>query len=150
LPEKYRKAFVTTVVSYALEGKDLYAVENLRIQSVFTPAELTDFRARVRAELVPNLGEVRLTWQGNRDSDQRADEYLEPLLDSFSALKEEFAEDPEIVSSIEREIEQAKEWIAEKTTDDPKEDRPPRVFGDVEASDHLPVQQRGIFDDVDE
>ncbi len=150
LPEKHRRAFVTTVISYALEGKDLYGLESLRIQSVFTPDELDDFRARIRAELVPNLGEVRLTWQNDRDSDQRAAEHMEPLLDSFSALKDEFAEDAAIASSIEREIKQAKEWIAEKTTDDPKEDRPPRVFGDVDASDHLPVQQRGIFDDVDE
>jgi hypothetical protein len=75
---------------------------------------------------------------------------MEPLLDSFSALKEEFAEEPAILSSIELEIAHAKDWIAEKTTDDPKKDRTPRVFGDVDASDHLPVQQRGIFDDVDE
>ena len=150
LPEKHRQAFVTIVISYALEGKDFYGLESLRIQSVFTPAELTEFRARVRAELLPNLGEVRRTWQSNRDSDQRADEYMEPLLDSFSALKEEFAEDPEILNSIEREIKQAKEWITEETSDDPKEDRPSRVYGDVEASDRLPAQKRGIFDDVDE
>src|ERR1700730_8998019 len=53
LPEEYRQAFVTTVIAYAIEGEDLYALESLRIQSVFTSAELSAFRERVRAELVP-------------------------------------------------------------------------------------------------
>jgi len=61
LPEEYRQAFVSTVVSYAIEGEDLYALESLRIQSVFTSAELSAFRERVRVELVPNLGNIRRT-----------------------------------------------------------------------------------------
>jgi len=45
LPEGYRLTFVETVVDYAMEGEDLYAIENDRIQSVFTPGEL-NHRAR--------------------------------------------------------------------------------------------------------
>jgi hypothetical protein len=120
-PKNTRQFFVTTVISYAIDGEDLYALESLRIQSVFTSSELADFRARVRTELVPNLGDVRRTWEGNRSSDQRPDEYMEPLLESFSGLKEEFAEDPAILSSIDREIRCAQEWIAETMEDDPKE-----------------------------
>ena len=59
LPETYRQTFVTTVACYAIGGEDLYALESLRIQSVFTPTELTEFRARVRAELIPNLTDIR-------------------------------------------------------------------------------------------
>jgi hypothetical protein len=150
LPKQYREAFVTTVVSYAMSGEDLYALENLRIQSVFTSDELADFRARFRAEVAPNLGDVRRTWQSNHSSDERADEHMQPLLDSFTALKDEFVEDPVILESIEREIERMREWIAEQIADDPKEDRSARVFGDVDASDQMPVSLRGIFDDVDE
>jgi hypothetical protein len=152
LPENCRQRFVATVISYAIGGEDLYALESLRIQSVFTPAELSAFRDRVRAELIPNLGDVRHTWQSNRSSDQRPDEQMDPLLESFSAMKQEFADDPEIVSKIECEIQLARAWITEKTEDDPKEDRPARTFGDVESPDNPPpqAQARGIFDDVDE
>jgi hypothetical protein len=150
LPEQYRQTFVKTVTSYAIDGEDLYAIESLRIQSVFTSEELADFRARVRAELLPNLGDVRRTWQSNHSSDERPDGYMEPLLDSFSALKKEFAEDTYIISCIDREVEQAKEWISENMPDDADKERPARAFGDVDTAEQPPVQLRGIFDDVDE
>jgi hypothetical protein len=152
LPENCRQRFVTTVISYAIGGEDLYGLESLRIQSVFSPVELSAFRDRVRAELIPNLADVRHTWQSNRSSDQRPDEQMDPLLESFSAMKQEFADDPEIVSKIEREIQFAQAWIAETTEDEPKEDRPARTFGDVDSPDNPSPQEqgRGIFDDVDE
>jgi hypothetical protein len=150
LPDNYRQRFVATVIAYAIGGEDLYAVENLRIQSVFTSAELSAFRARVRDELIPNLGDVRRTWQINRHSDQSPDECIDPLLESFSALKKEFADDPAIVSRIETEIQLGRSWIAENTEDRPKQERPARIFGDVDSPDNPPAQARGIFDDVDE
>jgi hypothetical protein len=91
-----------------------------------TSAELSAFRERVRAELVPNLADVRRTWQSNRSSDQHADEHMKPLLESFSALKEEFVDDPAILGNIDHEIKLAREWIAEMD-DEPKEDRPART-----------------------
>ena len=152
LPENHPQRFVTTVIAYAIGGEDLHAIESLRIQSVFTSAELSAFRERVRDELLPNLGDVRRTWQSNRNSDQSPDECIDPLLESFSALKEEFADDPAVTSIIDNEIQLGRAWIAEQTEDDPKEERPARSFGDVESPDNPPVpaQTRGIFDDVDE
>lgn len=150
LPETSREAFVKNVISYCIDGEDLYALESLRIQSVFTAADLSASRGRVRAELVPKLGDVRREWEINCGSDQRADAHMGPLLDSFSALKEEFADDAGILNDIAREIEMAEEWIAEKMADGPKQDRPARSFGDVASSDQPPAQGRGVFDDVDE
>jgi hypothetical protein len=150
LPEQYRQTFVKTVTSYAIDGEDLYAIESLRIQSVFTAEELADFRARIRTELLPNLGDVRRTWQSNHSSAERPDGYMEPLLDSFSALKKEFADDPYILSSIAREVERAQEWISENMPDDADKERPARAFGDVNTPEQPPAQLRGIFDDVDE
>jgi hypothetical protein len=114
LPEKYRKDFVTKVTTYAIQGEDLYALESLQIQSVFTPDELFEFHASVRANLVPNLAEVRAIWQSNHNSEEPADEHIRPLLDSFAALKEEFADEPAIIGKIDREIERIKEWISER------------------------------------
>lgn len=150
LPEKYRQDFVKTVVDYAIEGEDLHALESHRIQSVFTSDELAAFHERVRAELLPKLADVRGTWQSNFSSDQRPDEHMEPLLESFSGLKEEFADDPTILKTIDRQIELARNWIAEKMDENPKEDRPARRFGDVDSPDAPPAQARGVFDDVDE
>jgi hypothetical protein len=152
LPENHREHFVATVVAYSIAGEDLHAIENLRIQSVFTSDELSAFRARIRKELIPNLGDVRRTWQSNRDSDQSPDDHIEPLLQSFSALKEEFADDPATINKIENEIQLGRVWIAEKTEDDPKPERPARTFGEVDSPENslLRSQTRGIFDDVDE
>ena len=151
LPEEYRQAFVTTVISYAIEGEDLYALDSLRIQSVFTSAELSAFRERVRAELVPNLADVRRTWQSDRSPDENAEEHMEPLLESLPSLKEEFVDDPVILGNIDHEIKLARERIAEMDHE-PKEDRPARTFGDVDSPDNPPAQAqgRGIFDDIDE
>jgi energy-coupling factor transporter ATP-binding protein EcfA2 len=150
LPEKYRREFVTTVIDYAIEGEDFYALESLRIQSVFTSAELSAFRERVRLELVPNLSDIRHTWESNRSSDQPPDEHMQPLIGSFSALKQEFADEPDILVKIDQEIQSIRQWVAEKEENEPKTDRPARTFGDVETLDLLPVQARGVFDDVDQ
>jgi hypothetical protein len=149
LPEDYRRVFVETVTSYALEGEDLHALESLEIQSVFTPVELSQFRTRLRADLLPKLAEVRGKWEDKRNVEQPADEHMQALLDSFSALKQEFADEPEVLGDIEREIAQVHLWISEHMANDSKKDRPARSFGDVDASDRPPGQSRGIFDDVD-
>ena len=75
---------------------------------------------------------------------------MQPLLDSFSALKEEFAGEPEVLGAVDLEIRRAHEWIAENGDDDSEKDRPDRSFGDVDTRDHPTVASRGIFDDVDE
>ena len=150
LPEEYRKGFVSTVTSYAIEGDDLYAIENRRIQSVFTSSELSDFRDRIRSELLPNLGTIRWTWQGNRPAEQQPDDYMQPLLDSFNAIKEEFVGEPEVLGAVDLEIRRVQEWISENSEDESRKDRPDRSFGDVDTADHPAVAGRGIFDDVDE
>ncbi|NOT23097.1 MAG: hypothetical protein HOP22_10285 [Nitrospiraceae bacterium] len=150
LPEEYRKVFVETVTSYAVEGEDLYALESVRIQSVFTSTELAQFRTRIRTELLPSLADVRRRWESNRALDQSPDEYMQPLLDSLSTLKEEFAGEPAILMDIDREIQRGKDWISDQMADDSQKDRPSRSFGDVDTSDHPPPHVRGIFDDVDD
>ena len=150
LPEQYRQAFVASVVSYAMDGEDLYALESRRIQSVFTSDELAAFRSRLRVELIPKLADVRRKWEGNFRSKERAEEYIEPLLGWFSALRDECADDSAILSTIDCETELTREWIAEKTADCADERRPARSFGDVDSTDLQFPQARGIFDDVDE
>ena len=149
LPEVNRKAFVDQIITYAMEGEDMYGVQSLRIQGVFTEEELASFRHRIRTELVPKLSDIRHTWQDNRSSDQAPDEHMDPLIESLGSLKEECADDAALVGKIERQIAMARDWIAEKLSDEPKRERPARAFGDVESTNDLPAATRNIFDDVD-
>jgi hypothetical protein len=150
LPEKHRQDFVSTVTDYAIAGEDLSAIVSHRIQGVFTSDELAAFRERVRAELVPNLADVRQTWQSNCGSDERPDEHMDLLLESFSGLKAEFADEPAILTKINRQIELARDWIREQMDENPKEVRPARRFGDVDSPDFPVASERSIFDDIDE
>jgi hypothetical protein len=75
---------------------------------------------------------------------------MEPLLSSFSALKEEVADDPSILAQVERQIMFAQSWISDHTSDGSSNKRPERTFGEVDAQDQPPILHRGIFDDVDE
>lgn len=150
LPEDQRKSFVETVISYALGGEDLYAIESHRIRGMFTPTELRSFRQRLREELIPRLAEVRESWQENRNSDESPDQHLDPLLDSFSALKKEFANDPSISDQIEKQITLGRRWYEELLAETPNQERPERNLDAADTNDTLPPQSRVIFDDVDD
>jgi hypothetical protein len=148
LPEEHRRKFVETVTAYAIDGEDLYATESERIQRVFTARELGDFRARVRVELLPKLRDVRYDWESNYDSENSADGHMQPLIDSFSALKKDFADEPEIINEIDQQIQFAEEWVAEHSSENHRPDRPRLTLG--EQASGLPSRTvRGIFDDVD-
>lgn len=75
---------------------------------------------------------------------------MEPLLESFFAMKHEFAEDTRILSTIDQQINLAREWIAEKMNENPKEERPARRFGDVDSPEHPDAPARSVFDDIDD
>jgi hypothetical protein len=75
---------------------------------------------------------------------------MQPLIGSFSALKQEFADEPDILVKIDQEIQSIRQWVAEEEENEPKTDRPARTFGDVDTPDLLPMQARGVFDDVDQ
>lgn len=150
LPESCRQEFVATVVDYALEGSDLYAIESRRIQSMFTSDELSAFHERVRLELFPLLSDVRSKWQSNWSFDRPPAEHMEPLLDSFARLKTIFSDEPTMLLTIDCEVEQANLWIAEQPDEDFREDPPSRRFGDVQSPDYPFAATRSIFDDIDE
>lgn len=147
LPEERRKQFITTVSEYALQGEDLYALQDAGIQSVFEDHEFEELTVRVRTELLPRLNDVLSDWQGNRGSDESPDEHMQPLLDSFEALKRLFDEDEDAVKIVERETRRAAEWIAEHMPEEPDAKRS-RILGGGQAPD--PLQgDRSIFDDID-
>lgn len=146
LPEDKRKKFVATVSEYAVRGEDLYALDDVDIQSMFKDQEFERLLKRVRTQLLPRLNDVRRNWQYNHQLGEPPDEHMQLLLESFGVLKKHFGDDARAAKIIDRETRLANEWIAENTPEEPS--RKQRTLGKVETSDKLP-STRSIFDDID-
>lgn len=146
LPEENRRQFVENVSSYAIAGKDTYALKDAGVRSVFTEDEFEGLVEASRAELLPKLPELRLEVQNDHSSDP-PDEHMQDILESLSTLKMRFSGDADAVKLIDREIDLANEWIAETETPEPKIS--PRTLGAVELSEEK-HGTRSIFDDIDE
>ncbi|HTG36846.1 MAG TPA: hypothetical protein VLB76_28345 [Thermoanaerobaculia bacterium] len=146
LPEEKRKKFVETVSNYALEGQDADALDDDRIRSLYTDGEFEELLRRVRAELLPRLGDVRREWEGNHSSDESPEEHMQQLLEIFESLKKRFGDDQSAVKLIDREMRRTSEWIDENMQDEPE--RTPRKLGQVESQEK-PQSTRSIFDDID-
>lgn len=146
LPEVKRKKFINTVSNYALEGEDAYALNDDGIRSLFTDDEFEELVKRVRAELLPRLGDVRHRWQSNHSLGEPAEESMQKLLEFFDFLKNRFDEDESAVKLIDRQIRYTNEWIDENTSEEPE--RSSRQLTRVEAPEKL-QSTRSIFDDID-
>jgi hypothetical protein len=145
LPEENRKTFVETVSNYAIEGEDVYALNDNGMRSVFTEIEFDELVKTVRTELLPKLADVRRNAQSSHDSSESPDEHMQNILESFRTLKKRFGEDDDAVKLIDRETDLANKWIAE--TEDPEPKVSPRTLGAVEPSDEK-HGTRSIFDDI--
>jgi energy-coupling factor transporter ATP-binding protein EcfA2 len=146
LPEENRIAFVEALSAFAVSGEDVYALDDDGIRSVFTDAEFDALVARVHSELLPRLDKVREEEQDSYNAEGAADEHLEHMFKSFKTLKDKFGDDAEAVQIIEREIDQAKDWISENDRERPE--REPRLLGTAGAVDKA-HGSRSIFDDID-
>lgn len=73
LPEEVRKAFIKAVSTYAVEGQDLYALDDPGVRSVFQDSEFDELVEMVRADLIPKLADVRRSAQSNHSSSDSPD-----------------------------------------------------------------------------
>jgi energy-coupling factor transporter ATP-binding protein EcfA2 len=146
LPEENRAAFVGVVSAYAVSGEDVSALNDQRIRSVFTGDELDTLVKRVREELLPTLSEVREKEQEGYGEDDRPEEYMEHLLERFTTLKDTFGDNGYALRIIEREIDEARNWISEHDHERPE--KSPRSL-DSAATTDKPHGSRSIFDDID-
>jgi len=146
LPEENRRMFIDTVSNYALEGEDAGALDDEGIRTLFADDEFEELVRRVRAELLPRLGDVRCSRQSDHSLGESPEEHMQPLLEVFDSLKKRFDDDETAITLIEREIRRTNEWIDENTLEEPE--RSPRKLGKVEAPEK-PHSTRSIFDDID-
>jgi hypothetical protein len=79
------------------------------------------------------------------------EDMMQPLLESYKSLKQQFSSEPALARMIQQEIDSVNEWIAEKMAErDPPRERESRVFGEMDASEPLLPGTRSIFDDIDD
>ena len=147
LPETKRRRFIETVSNYAIEGYDMSALDDDRIRALFTEQEYRELLERVRGELLPRLDDVRMDWELNHPSTQRAEEYMDQLLAWFDILKGIFVDDEVATNIVERETDAAREWILDNTPHEPE--RSARTLGTVDTTE-APQGERSIFDDIDD
>lgn len=147
LPEANRKEFVEAVSNYALEGEDMYALDDAGIRGVFTDSEFDKFVKKVRKVLLPKLADVRMAVQSNHDSDVSPDTHMQNVLESLMMLKKRFGADKKAVKIIEQETRLANQWIID--TEPPESEMNPRTLGTVDPSEKK-HGTRSIFDDIDD
>lgn len=146
VPERNRLKFIATVSRYAIEGDDLYALNDARIRSVFTNDEFSALRERVHSELLPCLGKVRRNLESNHYTGT-AEEHMSSFMDNLTILQEVFQEDAHAVEGIIRESSLADAWISDHTEEE-LEPKPRKIGKVAEAEErHGP---RSIFDDIDD
>jgi hypothetical protein len=147
LPEGSRLKFIETVGNYAIEGKDVHALDDAGVHNVFTESEFDELVETVRMDLLPKLADVRKNVQKNYHFSDPPDDHMQNILESFSTLKKRFRDNEDAVKIIERETDLANEWIAETESPEPK--MAPRILGTMEPSE-VKHGTRSIFDDIDD
>ncbi|OZI72315.1 hypothetical protein [Bordetella genomosp. 12] len=145
LSEEVRKAFVETVSTFAVEGEDLYALNDPGVRSVFQDSEFHELVERVRTVLLPNLQDVRITAQMSHAFSDSPDEHMQGVLESLGTLKKQFGGDDQLVKLVDKEINLVNQWISEREAPEPKVG--PRVLGTMDRSEHK-HGTRSIFDDI--
>lgn len=147
LPEKVRKKLLDTLTTYAVDGEDLYILQNEGIQKLFSRKELSKIRKRIDSELLPNLPIVfdSLVWEFNSSS-QTSEEFMERHLETLNTLEEMFTL-PADLKVIADEKKKVNDWIIENENEG-EDVVPQRQLVNSENDDHL-FNSRSIFDDID-
>ena len=146
LPEEHRKRFINTVSDYAIQGEDLDALDSADIKLLFTDREFKDLLEKVNNQLIPRLEDVRRDIEENYQTNESAEEHMQPFLDTLDILKKHFCNHIQTNDIIEKQMDQVNEWISNNTNEEPEIE--PQLLGNIENRSH-PDNSRSIFDDID-
>jgi len=146
LPEKKRERFINTVTDYAIQGEDLYALDSADIKHMFIDREFEDLLEKVHSQLIPRLDAVRQDIEENYQTNESAEEHMQPFLDTLDILKKHFCNHIQTNDIIEKQMDQVNEWISNNTNEEPEIE--PQLLGNIENRSH-PDNSRSIFDDID-
>jgi hypothetical protein len=147
LPEDKRQQFVKSLTDYAIEGEDVYALEDEECRGVFTEDELKILHDRVFLELIPNLQNVRHGYESSFNDSDDPEEHIERFIDTLKTLKTAYPDDS-VKIIVDKQVKEAEDWIQE-TTPEYKPEKPKRELSKVQAEPEF-SSTRSIFDDIDE
>ncbi|WP_313002367.1 nSTAND3 domain-containing NTPase [Chryseobacterium gleum] len=149
MPEKYRKEFVEYITNCAISGDDLYILRDEDMQTVFSEEELKDLKLKIKMILIPKLSEVRTKDQYNFKDDDiySPQEHMEEFFTKIDILQDEFSEENSISELLEKEEEEAKNWVEETYYENTE--KPNRKLS-LRNDNNLVQTSRNIFDDIDE
>lgn len=159
LPEEWRRNFVKTVTQHAVLGYAGGVLTQSEIRSLFTDGEFEQLIHRLHVELLPRLSDVGLEWDAEWDAEKGAPEdYIQPLMDYFAALREEFSYDEDAIQAVCHEIAALNQWIDDLNNWEPDEEYLEYLSGEIEAPIRSQAREkvlvdvsrkRSIFDDID-
>jgi hypothetical protein len=147
LPEEQRLLFIKKVSEYAISLKDLYGLRSEYIRSIFKEEELTDLKKNLEENVIPVIDQITQDWKSKYNRSKDASDYMQPLIDNYEILKEEFSEDVSIRISIDNELSDLGSWLEEN--DEGAPEIPEREKLSVENEEGNTNEKRSIFDDVD-
>jgi hypothetical protein len=146
LPEAKRKMVVEQIARLAVETPDAGFLDEKRRQ-ILHEDELESILQKVKAELLPSLGDMISTWRGNVDGD--IDQYFDPFLSTLHAYENAFADDAASILKLreaEVEVERTIAYLRQQREEDGDED-----FYEPQGDTTAPATlTRSVFDDVDE
>ena len=140
-----RERFIKTVTNYALNGDAIAGLGDANVKKLFKDSELEALREQVLREVIPRLADIRYKWEGEFEYGSPED-HLQPLIDSFMTLKECFMDNKAVVESIEQEINNANDWISDKTEEESEIE--PREINAAESV-NITEGKRSVFEDID-
>jgi hypothetical protein len=148
LQEETRKLFVENVSKYAIDGEDLYCLEDEELKEIFTFEEFNEVKEKAQSELVPRLSDLRYDLQSEFDHDDDPDDHMEDYREKLNILKNAFENDSAVQEVVDTEMRKIKTWVS-KNPQDTTKTRPQRSLTNITTEPEF-VSTRSIFDDIDE
>ncbi|MBI2793166.1 MAG: hypothetical protein HYX66_00770 [Ignavibacteria bacterium] len=146
LPEVNRKKFSETAIRYAVEDHDSGAFYDDDVKELITQEEQAQLTEQLRAKVIPNLDELRRTWQSNFNGEEPADDYMQQYISYLERLQVFFDSEVTIANTIARQVEKINSWVNENAQQE-------SVVLDrslAEMSVQMENQsERSMFDDID-
>lgn len=145
LPEQFRKKFIDIVSAYAVEGHTLYALISDEIKEIFNDQEIKELLQRIKIELIPEISTLKETYKFNYQHDEDAEYHMSSLKEDLTIIAQNFANEPEIVFAVNKELIEIEDWITENTSEKENIKREKLSTKSDESDD----KERSIFDDID-
>jgi hypothetical protein len=158
LPEEARKRVLATVSELAVETPDDDWLQSSALYDLLSDQERAGILDRVRSQVVSDLDNMLWNWQLNEQGES-ADEYYEPLIEALNSYKRAFNDrgDLDAVHALEDALSKAEErrtnsshWYDDETSPYTPKKSSSSDFPQREQVRNQRLEDRSVFDDVDE